>query len=120
MKQGGSWKRTEHKLQCLFRIGASLNMAADADQHVSSQVFSEQGDRKPSHLCSGSEPAGLAALPLTDSDQPASPLVSPTASQVLTGFQLDIDCRPAIRQEVDTSTVAHFLSGFHWLGAAHR
>lgn len=93
---------------------------ADADQPICSQVLSDQGDRKLSHLCSGTEPAGLAALPPTDSAQPASPLLSPTAPQVGTGFQLEVDCRPGFRQEVDTSTVAHFLSGFRWLGAANR
>lgn len=88
-----------------------LKVASDADE----PVFSQQGDRKPSHLRGGTGPAGLAALPHTDTDQPSSPLLSPSAPQVGTGA----DCRAGVRQEADTVTLAAFLSGF-LLGAADR
>lgn len=86
-------------------------MASDAD----GPIFSQQGDRKLSHLRGGTGPAGLAVPPHRDTDQPASPLLSPSAPQVGTGA----DCRAGVRQEADTVTVADFLSGF-LLGAADR
>lgn len=63
----------------------------DADESVCSQVFSDLGDR--SHLLGGTESASPAALPHTDADSSSGSLLSPTTSEVGTGFQLEIDCR---------------------------